>query len=191
MKQTNFYHEFQERIAFSEGIDCKNLILKKIMLDIPGAIGLQRAEIKHDKNGTDYWIQREGKLRALSVDLKNREFCPIEKFGSDDACIEIASVYRGANNGVWEDCRIKKIGWTLDISKETDYIIYTWPNGDKLRYWILPFPFLCMASTRNLEIWKAKYKVLPAKNNGYLTLSIYPLRTEIAMAIREIMYGVI
>lgn len=181
-------HDFYERLAFSEGIEITGPLMERIANMVPNAIGIERADENADRNGTDYWILRSHRLPTLSVDVKHRGFCPIERFGSDDACIETTSVYIGQSP--WKDSGRRKVGWTLDYSKRTDFVVYTWPNGEGTRYWILPFVPLCRAARDNWRVWAAQYGERPAKNNGYLTLSVYPPRSTIAKAMKAVMAGV-
>lgn len=183
------FHDFDNRLAFSEGIGLPNTIKKHIIDSIAGAYEIVRASLIEDKTGVDYWVLRNN-LRPLSIDVKHRSFCPIEKYSSDDACIETTSIYIGPNNGNWKDKYRAKIGWTLNPKKQTDYIVYTWPHENHLRFWILPFPFLCAAARKYWQYWATKYGEYPALNNGYLTLAVYPLRKIIILAIREFMVGI-
>ncbi len=174
-------HDFYERLTFSEGVEITDGILAHLYENIPGATDVVRANEDDDRNGTDYWIQRDG-LPSISVDLKNRGYCPIERWNSDDACIETCSVF--------VDGQRKKVGWTLDHRKRTDLIVYTWPNPKGRRFWILHFPLLCAATSKHWREWERLYKERPAQNNGYKTLSIYVPRVEIARAMKQIAYGV-
>lgn len=182
-------HDFAERLAFSEGIEVGDALLDRLVADIPGATGIRRAVEHDDRQGTDYWIDRAHDLPPISVDVKHREFCPIERFGSDDACIETCSVYDGRPRSPWLDMNRRKIGWTLDPSKRTDLIVYTWTKGDARRFWILYFPHLCRASRSNWRAWAAQYGERPALNPDYCTLSVYPPRHVIAEAIRRLTSG--
>lgn len=184
----NDYHDFRERLAFSEGIQPGGSVINAIIRMIPNAVDIQRADTDDDRNGTDYWILRGHNLPSLSVDMKNRELCPIARFGSDDACIETTSVYRGRSEP-YEDARRSKIGWTLDLTKRTDYIVYTWPSDNGIRYWILPFPPLCAAARMYWREWARRYREKQAPNREYVTLSVYPPRPVIACAMKELMYG--
>ena len=183
------FHDFNDRVAFSEGIGLSDSIENHIINSIGGAYEIVRANLIEDKSGVDYWVLRN-ELKPLSIDVKHRSFCPIEKYGSDDACIETTSVYKGPNNGNWLDKHRLTMGWTLNKSKQTDYILYTWPYGNKLRFWILPFPFLCVAAQKHWQQWAEKYTERPARNDGYLTLAIYPPRKVIALAMKELMGGI-
>jgi hypothetical protein len=149
---------------------------------IPGALDLKRAPKQDDKNGTDYWLLRTSGLPPVSIDMKNRDFCPIERFGSDDACIEIVSQYM--NGFCW------KTGWTLDETKRTDLIIYTWPHAGGRRFWVVYFPILCQAATLNWQTWRDRFHMKAAHNRDYDTLSIFPPRHVIAQAMRALTEGV-
>lgn len=192
-------HSFSERLTFSEGVGLNADILNHIRAAIPSAAKWEKATVQADKNGTDYWLLREHGLPPLSFDMKNREFCPIERFGKDDACIETCSVFKreqSGDDGYWRQktyVRGKRvaIGWTLNFTKRTDWIVYTWPQSNGRRFWIVPFPFLCQAARLRWTSWLSSYPELPAENRGYETLSIYPARTEIRSAIAGLMSGVI
>lgn len=175
-------HDFRERLAFSEGVELTRGILAHLYENIPGATDVVKANEDDDRNGTDYWISRKG-LPAISVDMKNREFCPIERFNSDDACIETCSVFQNGQR--------KKIGWTLDHGKRTELIVYTWPHANGRRFWVLYFPLLCAAAQRHFEEWKNTYGERPTPNRGYQTLNVYVPRTVIARAIRDLAGGVV
>ena len=179
-------HNFCERLAFSEGIEDGDEVLSAIARMVPNADQVIRASQDDDKQGTDYWITRTHGLPALSIDVKRRSYCPIEKFNKDDACIETTSVYRGAGPP-WVTERREKVGWTLDYSKRTDFIVYTWPNQDRTRFWILPFVPLCQAARINWRSWVNTYKEIPAANYNYQTLCVYPSRQEITQAMNVIM----
>lgn len=178
---------FLQQLNFSEDIVLENSLVTHLTEIIPAATGVVKSVTSDDRNGTDYWIQRENHLPPISVDVKHRSFDPLIKFGTDDACIETTSVYTGEPNGKWKDDHRAKVGWTLDESKRTDLIIYTWPATDTdRRYWILYFPLLCRASQLHWRTWAEQYGEKPAQNETYLTLSIYPPRTVIEAAIKEL-----
>lgn len=182
-------HDFTERLSFSEGIQPGGDLLNAVMKMVPNAKKIERATCNEDKSGTDFWIIRSHNLPPISIDLKNRGFCPIAKWGSDDACIETTSVYVGSGPP-WVDEKRKKPGWTLDYSKRTDFVVYTWPNDGGTRYWIVPFLPLCAASRQNWRDWAKEYKERPAQNKHYKTLSVYPPKAVIVKAIREFTAGI-
>lgn len=180
-------HDLRERLDFSEGIEIEEDIVIAMRRIIPGCERIIRANTSEDRQGTDYWAIRKRytghpPLRWISFDVKHRSYCPIEKWKSDDACIEYCSVHR---NG---ECQSP--GWTIDERKRTDYIVYTWPYGvNGRRYWIVPYHPLNIAAQINLGQWMQIYKTGKADNEGYVTLSVYPPRRVIAKAMKELMYG--
>lgn len=174
-------YDFVEQLNFSNGVELSDSLLGHIVASIPRATGHRAATKDEDLSGTDVWIDRRD-LPPVSVDFKHRSFCPIDRWGKDDACIETCSVFRDGK-------RIKP-GWTLDKTKRTDLVVYTWPaaNGQR-RFWILWFPFLCQAATLNHHVWNHIYGEMPTSNNGYQTLNIYVPRIVIAKAMKSLSVG--
>ena len=183
-------YDFNERLLFSEGIELHERLMVHLLESVPASVNIKKATEREDRNGTDYWIERDFGLPPISVDMKNRSMCPIKEYGSDDACIETTSVYRGPGGPPWEDSGRKRVGWSLDIKKRTDLIVYTWPTKEEgRRFWILYFPHLCAASINNWQLWVKEYGERKTLNNGYYTLNVYVPRTVIAKAMRELVYG--
>ena len=183
-------HDFLERLHFSEGVELGEGILRHLLDTIPGSVKITRSSRGEDLKGTDYWIVRDN-LQPISIDVKHRDFCPIERFGSDDACIETTSVYRGPTNQKWRDEYRLRPGWTIDQEKRTDLLVYTWPSkSGGRRFWVLYFPHLCRAAQKNWRAWASQYGEKAAANKGYVTLSVYPPRSVIAHAMRELVVGV-
>jgi hypothetical protein len=183
-------HNFYERLAFSEGVALEQGLIEHLLDSIPGSIRIVRADEPDDKSGVDYWIERRG-LPPVGIDVKHRDIDPIERWNSDDACIETTSVYGGPPKPPWLDENRRKPGWTIDGSKRTDLIVYTWPapQGHR-RFWVLYFPHLCRAAQENWRQWARQYGEKPAMNDGYLTLCVYPPRRVIAEAMRKYTLGV-
>lgn len=182
-------HDFRERLEFSEGITDEPLMIDALANMVPNSQDVIRATVDEDKQGTDYWIVRSHGLPPLSVDVKHRSRCPIEAWGSDDVCVETTSVYRGKSSP-WEDTKREKVGWSLDYSKRTDFLAYTWPNEKGTRFWILSFPVFCRACRINWRAWVSLYGEKPAFNSNYATLCTYPTRSEVAQAMRVLTTGV-
>lgn len=191
------FYDFTERLQFSEGVGLTEEMLRHVLEHVPAATGYRKAKQHEDKSGTDWWIDRKHGLPPVSIDLKNREICPIKLYGSDDICIETCSVYKGERRPPYTDNLRTKSGWTIDDTKRTDLVIYTWPHaadllgGKRLRYWILYFPFLCSAAQKHWRDWAGIYRERATPNVGYVTLNTYVPRIVVAAAIREFSYGVL
>src|SRR5690348_13330068 len=110
---------FQDKKQMSEGI-ADNVDIPSILLEcFPFAVKVEKASLAEDKNGTDYWVYLVSGHK-LSVDVKVRK----KDFGKDDLALEVWSVIG------------KKIGWTRDRNKRTDYILWLWM--DTRRYSLVP-----------------------------------------------------
>ena len=185
-------HDFTERLNFSECVGLEDDLIAYLLGIIPYSLKCIRASQSNDRNGVDFWIIRKGELPPIAIDVKHREFDPIERFGSDDVCIETCSVYTGPPTPPWLDEHRKVIGWTLNPLKRTDLVVYSWPQSDgSRRFWIVYFPFLCRAALANWRLWAQLYGEKPVFNQGYLTLCIFPPRHVVEEAIRRIQGGVI
>lgn len=137
-------YRFDDRKAMSDGV-AENQAVEQILLEhVPGAMGVSRAGERADRNGTDYWIDHH-RGDPMSVDLKARDIDPIVEFGADDVALETWSVV-----GV-------KIGWTLDTTKRTDYVLWLWKPTR--RWALVPFALLCASFGRRREARLRTYKV--------------------------------
>ena len=195
-------HDFAERLAFSEGVELAGAVLDYLVAGVAGATGVRRASEQQDRHGTDYWIDRAHGLPAVSVDVKHRQFDPItgwdeklcavdqRKQYGNDACVETTSIYTGSRSMPWQDAHRRKPGWTIDATKRTDLLVFTWPTANAMRrFWILYFPHFCTAAMRHWRGWAQEYGERAAVNERYLTLSVYPPRAVIEQAIRTLTTG--
>ena len=117
---------------------------KQVLLDIfPEAVNIKRATREEDLKGTDYWVGFMNRS-SISVDVKVRGVDPIEKYGKDDLILE-----------TYSKVEEKKIGWTRDTNKRTDYILWFWkPTG---RWLLVPFPMLCFVFRKKWEGWRERF----------------------------------
>lgn len=100
------------------------------------AVSVEIATEKQDRfQGIDYLATLTGQNK-VSVDLKVRQH------EYPDLLLEELSVVEQ-----------RKIGWTLDPGKQTDYILYLFPQTDQL----VPYPPLRVAFAENLTGWKVMY----------------------------------
>ena len=123
----------------SEGATDTNNIGDIILSCFPHAVKVEKATVSDDKNGTDYWVTLLSEDR-MSVDTKVRE----KDFGQEDVALETWSVIG------------KQVGWTRDIHKRTDYILFLWLSSR--RWMLVPFPMLCHVFCKHWEVWGQRYK---------------------------------
>lgn len=137
---------FQDRLVFSQGIAEKNDIAEILLGHIPDAASIERSQLSDDRNGTDYWVYRNSGTRPISVDVKRRDLDPVEKGWGDDVALE-----------TWSDVDRQKVGWTLDDTKETDYVMWLWEPTS--RWMLVPFVMLRAVFEENKEAWTSVHKV--------------------------------
>ena len=141
MDNSRFY-DFDERLRWSEGYLTQGVshILKN---RLPACVGIEKANELDDRNGTDYWALRDN-LPPLSIDVKVRDTDFKAKFGQDDLALETWSVI------------YTKPGWTRDVTKRTDFILWYWQ--DTGRFFLVSFPILLQVFLRYWERWQKDYK---------------------------------
>ena len=136
-------YSFQDRLAMSTGIAANNEVAEILVTCLPNINVVEKGQLSDDKRGVDYWAYRNG-LSPLGVDCKIRELDPIQEYGSDDLALEIWSVIG------------KKVGWTADLEKCCDYIL--WFFVPTKRWVLIPFPMLQSVFLANKDTWLGLYR---------------------------------
>jgi hypothetical protein len=142
---------FTEQLRWSQGV-AANVAVEDILLSaIAGAREVRRATTGEDRTGTDWWVDLPAG-HSLSVDLKARAEDWKER-GEDDLALE-----------TWSVVEREVLGWSLDLEKRTDYILWWWKNTG--RWCLVPFPMLRTVCSELLEEWKGKYKTRRQSTEG-------------------------
>lgn len=161
---------FDERMAMSSGI-AETADVRSILLEhIPGAVSVQKAATENDKQGIDWWVELNT-ARHLSVDAKVREKDWAATHPSeDDLALE-----------TWSVVEKEVIGWTRDVTKKCDYVLWLW--SDTGRFCLVPFPMLCKVFAHRWTHWRAKYKTrkqfTPRGSSGYHSECVFVPRREL------------
>lgn len=137
---------FADRLAFSDGHVSVASVEAICMEQIPGAVAVDRATERDDRNGTDWWVRRNG-VRPLSIDAKVRsEDWAAKPNPQDDLALE-----------TWSVVEQRVVGWTRNPKKDTDYILWLWI--DTRRWCLVSFPMLCAVMETLWQEWASTYKV--------------------------------
>lgn len=127
---------------------------------------IKKSDARDDRRGSDYTVKLRGGA-TIHVDAKYRDTAkkrtgfrassnwrvgPEFPYGIPDLTLEEWSVEPG---GIGEP---GKAGWTLDTSKITDYILWTWHPLDTRDYLYMPFQLLSLAFRLNLKHWRTIYR---------------------------------
>ena len=142
-------YNFDAQMRMSAGIggekDTGNFILSRF----PNAVKIERAGQSDDRKGTDWWItMQSGEVESLDLKARKRDYAKNNP-NKDDLALEVWSVLN------------KKIGWTRDTSKRTNWIMWKW--ADTGRYVLIPFPWLCSTFTEKWQAWCEAYEA-PIQN---------------------------
>ena len=150
----------------SHGVAAGQSICEILLGHIPGALTASLATEAEDRHGTDWWVEhRSGK--KISVDCKVREK-DFRLKGADDLALE-----------TWSCIEQRRIGWTRNPAKRTDYILWLWQ--DTGRWCLIPFPMLCQVFVHHWERWRTAYQTSRQKTpeRGYHSECTFVPRREV------------
>jgi len=150
------FYDFDERLAWSRGATSTGDVASILLDRIPAATGIRKAKLAEDRQGTDYWVDRDHGLPPLSVDVKTRQSSRHKK---NDVALESWSVFR------------QKIGWTRDETKRTDYVLFYW--ADTHQFLLLAFPLLCRTFRQFGQGWRIQYRTAKQSSGDYQSQCIF------------------
>jgi len=171
-------YTFPTQMRMREGASNKTELDDILLEHFPNATKVERATSSEDRNGTDRWITMHSGEKE-SVDVKVREEDWLKKRGQDDVALEIWSVMG------------KKVGWTRDTTKRTNWIFFLWK--DTGRNMLVPFPMLCSIFIEHWEEWSKIFfspiqRTPYAMGGYYKSQCVYVPRTLIWKEIYKV-YG--
>lgn len=150
-------YDFDERLEFSMGIR-KTSDMDTIMALLDGCCSVSPYDCGGNDNGIDY-IATLRRGTKVNIDVKTRELgCSrFWKNKEPELAIEIWSVMPGG--AFLTPVHSAKAGWTLDESKSTDLVLYTFNANDSNMAFLLPFQSLRMAARKTICDWMSRFKV--------------------------------
>ena len=115
------------------------------------AASVREASLSEDKQGIDY-VATLSSGREVRIDAKRRYGCAqYWPGGVPEFTLEEWSSRPEAGEA-------GRVGWALDAKKQTDYILFTWPEDECSQRHIVPFQMLRKAFETNLSTWRDDYK---------------------------------
>ena len=150
-------YDFKDQLQFSKGRRC-NTDISTISAILTGCVSVEPAPAHLDKQGVDYIATlRRGATVYVDAKTRARGCSRYWQTGRPELAIEIWSVMPG---GKYETPYSRaKVGWTLDESKITDMVMYTWDESDCTVAYLLSFQTLRMAAANHVATWRRQYKV--------------------------------
>lgn len=150
-------YSFTDQVASSQDAETNSFIRQKLLDIVPGAIRVEKANLPDDKDGTDWWVHILRRPAPLSFDCKVREE-DCRKYNKDDLALETwAAMHPALDEPVDNPQKFvgDKRGWTLDVSKRTDFVLWLWK--DTKRWCVFPFIPLLHRFIKNQHVWTAEY----------------------------------
>ena len=174
-------YDFQERLAFSQGARCET-DAKTIMALLDGCQSVAENKSIGNDNGIDY-VATLRKGTEVFIDAKTREkgCSKYWKNNEPELAIEKWSVMPGGKFNL--DPLRAKAGWTIDESKATDMILYTFDPSDCSTAFLLPFQSLRMASRRMIGNWMNRFKVDVQTSGSWQSQAVFVPASEVILAI--------
>jgi hypothetical protein len=174
-------YDFNERLAFSQGVRCASDIdTIKMLLD--GCESVIENKTNGNDNGIDY-VATLRKGAVINIDAKTREKGCSKYWRNDvpELAIEKWSVMPAGRFNT-PDHRAKA-GWTIDESKQTHMILYTFDPSDSDTAFLLPYHHLRMAARRMLPHWMTRFKVDVQTSGSWQSQAVFVPAPEVLMAI--------
>lgn len=179
-------YDFTERLLFSKGAR-KDSDIETIVSLLDGCVDVKEHHSNGDDKGVDYIATLRRGTQVL-IDAKTRE-AGCSRFWSNgpELAIESWSVKPG---GKFETHRSNaKAGWTVDESKLTDMILYTFSPKDCDTAFLLPFQPLRMAARRNLKDWMGRYKVDTQTSGNWQSEAVFVPADVVILAMESTYSG--
>ena len=145
--------EFDDDLWWSVGRGARDAVsILHNQLNFPGAVRVAQACEADDRNGVDYWVYfSNGRRIGVDVKLRRPDWAANMCNPKDDLTLEAWSVVE------------KRIpGWTRNIDKHCDYILFFWP--DTGRWCLLPFRPLCAVFLTHWREWRRTYETNVSTN---------------------------
>lgn len=178
---------FMERLQWSKGhAPSEEHVMRIIANRIPACTRVEAAPEHLDRKGTDWLAHRDYGLPPLRLDLKARRDDCLD-YGKDDLALETWSVIDITEPEPESPVvRGRKIGWTRDPSKNTDFILFYWRSTG--RFLLAPFPSLCFVFERMWHDWAVTYEIAKQETKDpryghYYSQCVYVPRREVMLAL--------
>jgi hypothetical protein len=179
-------YDFQERLEFSQGARCET-DAQTIMALLDGCKSVRVNESHGNDNGVDYIATlRKGSVVLIDAKTRERGCSRYWRNNQPELAIEKWSVIPGGKFNI--PAQQAKAGWTIDESKATDMILYTFDKSDCRTAFLLPFQPLRMAARRMMNDWMGRFKVDTQTSGGWQSQAVFVPAYEVIRAM-ELTYS--
>lgn len=143
----------------------------------PNCVKVKKPSVEMDKKGVDA-IYILNTKEEIFIDYKSREKGCSQYWNKISKEAQVAPE-------LWSDIERKKIGWTLDQEKITDYIVHLYYPEDYHEPFMFDFPLYRKIFIRYHRHWKGKYRTEIQNNKNWQSECVFIPRSIIEEAIEE------
>lgn len=174
-------HDFNLSLAWSKTNRQYETDAASILDMLDGCESVSSSSAKMDKLGVDYIATLRGGAEVY-IDAKARRPGASRQAGwsADDPLLAIEK-WSVAPGGKYHTEK-SKTGWTLDESKITDMILYTFDQSDTPSRFLLPFHSLRIAARRFIKHWSSRYGLRTQDNARYESQCVFVPSSEVILA---------
>ena len=168
--------DFQTKLEASrQGMTAAPLIQAWLV----GCVRVDQAGVADDKNGIDYWATlRNGARVGIDHKLREKGAARYWRWGVPELAMEVWSVKPTPG-------RPGKTGWTLDESKNTDYVLYSFHDEDSDSAYLLPFQLLRLAFRLHCADWLKEYHAKDQDSGGWKSQAIFVPAPVVLTAVQD------
>lgn len=141
-----------------------------LMRYFPCVSEVTKTDEETDKSGIDYIVKLKGGSE-IGVDVKTRaKGCSKFWKNGPELALEWWSQKWPQGSG-----RQNKPGWTSDLNKRCQYVMFKFDEADSKKVYILPFHQLNIAFRKNALAWRDKYRyeIQAQKNADYKSSCLF------------------
>jgi hypothetical protein len=179
-------YDFQKMLDFSIGqrSETDAATIKSLL---HGCQTVVKNTVEGNDKGVDYIATLRRGTQVL-IDAKTRQKgCSRFWHSGPELAIEIYSVIPGGKFNTPPDRA--RAGWTLDESKLTGMILYTFDPSDSMLAYLLPFQSLRMAAVNNYKAWMGFCKVDTQTSGSWQSQAVFVPACFVIDAIKETFIG--
>lgn len=168
-------NRWQDKYDFSQTqVDSDFAIIKAYF---PKCIEVVKSDITDDKQGIDYLVRLE-EGGEIFIDVKRREKGASKYWTHSEPELPLE---------VWSVVEKKKIGWTINGSLKTHYVLYAFDKLDSEKVYMIPFQLLRKVFLENGRIWAGKYGLKTQDSGQWHSQAIFVPASVVLLAISQIM----
>jgi len=136
---------FRQDLRETETTEVDAKVRKALKKHFPACETIIKNDVKGNDGGVDYYVSNF--IYEYKIDVK------VRKRSSKDGDVALE---------LWSNKEVGKVGWTLDSSKKTDYIVWIWDDGHSEIFY---FKDILEVFEERKDIWEKEF-FAPTQKTG-------------------------